>query len=696
RVRADLPPGVRVTVGPTASSTGWVLVYALVAPALRGTVAHTGAPESAGLTLLTLRRHQDEVLRPALSAVPGVAEVASLGGQTDEVVIETRPAWLRTNGVALSDVVAAARAVLAANPKAGTAELSRARIDGKAIADVARVAAGGGMTAGMADLDGYAPVVGGIVIAERHTDVTALIGRVQQVLERERARLPGGVSLAVVYDRSELAGRVQRTLLRAVAEEIGMVVLVVLLFLLHGRSALLPLATLPVIMLVTFAGMWALGVPATVVSLGGIAIALGIAVDADIVALEAGHRALASPSDAERHRGVAASFAPAILTSVIITGLAFVPVFALGGETGRLLRPLAATKTLVIAAAALVSLTLAPALRRLLLRGRVRAEMDNPLTRALVRAYRPFVRFALARPAFTLATAALATASAIPVALHLGGEFLPRIDEGDLLFMPTTAAGVAPADAARQLAIQDRALAAQPEVAAVLGKVGRADTATDPAPYSMAETIVRLKPRSAWPAGGTTNDLIDRLDRAARLPGWTSAWTFPARARADMMSTGVRTPVAVRIAAPDLARIDALAAAVQRVLLDVPGTRSASYESSGGEPRLAFDVDTAAAARFGVDPALARSTADLLLAGGQIGESLAGGRRARVRISLAAPGEPGGSITEELLREASVRASPERGLPSPQPSPASGRGGKIDSRAIPLALLGRPRTETVP
>jgi len=443
-------------------------------------------------------------------------------------------------------------------------------------------------------------------------------------------------------------------------------------------------------------------------SLGGIAIALGMAVDADIVALEACHRRLeadgGSAVSGDRRRALVAaaqSFAPAILTSLVITALSFLPVFAFAGETGRLLRPLALTKTLVVAAAAVVTLTLAPALRDRLLGGRVVAEFDNPLTRGLVRLYRPFVRFALSRPALTLATAALAVVSCLPIVGRLGGEFLPRVDEGDLLYMPTTRPGVPPDQAAFQLYWQDHALSRFGEVATVFGKVGRADTGTDPAPYAMAETVVRLRPRAEWPkiprtrwysgwaprplarllrlvwpdrTARTTAELVEELDKAVRLPGWTSAWTAPARARMDMMATGVRTPVGIRVVSPDPQRLDLLGTAVRALVADLPGTRSAVFEALGGETWLGFDADEAALGRHHVDRAEALAMVDLITTGGQLGEIDLDDHRLRVRITPEPPDvRPRGQADQ--LRELTVRARDPDGGPG-QP--------------VPLGLVGHP------
>jgi Cu(I)/Ag(I) efflux system membrane protein CusA/SilA len=714
--RPMLPASVRVQIGPVASSTGWVFQYVVVDPTRRQSP-------------LGLRNLQDDLLRPALAALPGVAEVASVGGAVQQVSVEVRLDELRANALAFTDVLAALP-VASAVPLAATTEQLRSLpiAAGRQghdpaeralrLGDVAYVRLANDMPAGQADLGGVLQAVGGIVTIARDADLASVVARVRRTLDEQRARLPGGVQIVVVHDRLTLVDRVGRTLLRALGEEIGVVALVIAIFLFSGRSALVPLMTLPLVLLLTFGAMWLLGVTATIMSLGGIGIALGMAVDVDVVALEACHRRLeslgAGAADRDRRAelvAAAAAFTPAILTSLVIAALTFLPVFAFTGETGRLLRPLALTKTLVIAAAAVVTLTFAPALRERLLRRPVRPELDNPLTRGLVRIYGPFVRFALARPSLTLLTATLAVVSCLPIVGKLGGEFLPRVDEGDLLFMPTTLPGVAPEQAVMQLRWQDRTIGAFQEVATVFGKVGRADTATDPAPYAMAETTIHLRPRSEWPelprlrwysgvasptlrrilglvwpehGPSTTPELVERLDRATRLPGWTNAWTAPARARMDMMSTGFRTPVAVRIVAARPDRLDALGPLVRNRVLEIPGTRSAAFESLGGETRLELALDAAALSRQRVDPALARSTADLLLSGGQIGDIAQDGRRLRLRVlantGAAAAQQGSGHVLPDQLRGVTVRAS----------------GGGGAGVPVPLALVGHPRYVTLP
>ena len=720
-LHARLPGAAQVQVGPAASATGWVFQYALIPEKLDVMPMLEAQHAGAGGPLRPLRTFQDQVLRPALAAVPGVAEVASLGGERDELLVETSAEQLHAAGLATSDAAEAVSALLARHPNATPTELTEALGRDPLLGRVAVARLAPAMPTGIADVDGLGQIVVGTVIARRDADPAAVIAGAKQVIDRARGHLPPNTKLGVLYDRSELTGRVGRTLVRALAEEVAMVALVILLFLLHPASALVPLATLPLVVLLAFAGMWALGVPATVMSLGGVAIALGMAVDAELVALEACHRRLERDGTGLRLAGhdkrrqlvaAAAAFAPAILTSLMIAALAFLPVLAFGGETGRLLRPLALSKTLVVLASALVTVTVSPALRdRLLARGRVVPELANPLTRTLVRAYRPFVHFALSRPALTLATAGLALLSCLPILPRLGSEFLPRLDEGELLYMPTTAPGLGDGEAAGELVEQDRDIAAHPAVANVYGKIGRAETATDPAPWSMAETTVRLKPREDWPpvarrrwysswappplrrvlrriwpeqAPMTAADLVDSLDRATQRPGWTNAWTGPVRARIDMMATGVRTPVGIRVVARDPARLARLGTAVAEAARQVPPARSAIADDLGGETRLAFALDPAALARHDVDAGRARRVADLVIAGGGVGLARPDGqadadtgRQLAVRLSV----DPDWlhEHPQDLLRQATVRA---------------GRDGT--GQPVPLGLVGRPAFQVVP
>jgi Cu(I)/Ag(I) efflux system membrane protein CusA/SilA len=724
-LQAKLPPTIRVVLGPSASATGWVYQYALVG--------------QSRLPLAVGHRVQDELLRPQLEKIPGVAEVASVGGSTEQMVVETNTERLRSRNLAFSDLVESVREEAHGNPdpwKIDTLPLRSGTSDKRLIGDVAHTTLTADMPIGVADFGGDPQVLGGIVIAKRDADPRKVIEAVERKLDELKPHLPRYLKLVTIYNRMDLAKRVEHTLLQALAEEVGVVVLVILMFLLHARSALSPALTLPLVLLLTFGGMYLFGIPATIMSLGGIGIALGMAVDADVVALEACHRRVEtlskSASQAERRAemiAAAGTIAPAILTSLLITALSFLPVFAFTGETGRLLRPLATTKTFVILAAAIVAVTVAPALRDRLVRGRIVTEFDNPITKRLVRIYRPFVTFALARPTLTLATATLAAASCFPIISRLGGEFLPRVDEGDLLFMPTTLPGVSVGDAAVQLGRMDKTLAQFPEVAAAFGKVGRANSATDPAPFSMAETTIRLRPRAEWPkvshvrwysswaparikgplglvwpeqAQETTAELVDKLDRATRMPGWASAWTAPARARMDMMSTGgVRTPVGIRIVAANPARLDAVGTAVQKWASQLPHTRSAVFESLGGEPWLKLELDPAAVALHHVDPALALSTADFVIGGGQTSELTwrgppgTGFRPKRFVVEHGHhPGETGIAPNKQPYR---LRVAPDMSMKHVDADQLRDITVRSETgQVVPLGLLGHPVYETVP
>jgi copper/silver efflux system protein len=744
--RPSLPPSVRIQVGPIASSTGWILQYALTDPSLVS-------------SSFDLRRLQDDVLRPALLRIPGVVEVASVGGAFREVRIDLDLPELRKRSLAAGDLIADLRAVFASHN--GLAPLSPPQLValpvaaahglvGTKLGDVATIRWAKDMPAGIADLNGVA-AVGGIVVAKRDADVVAVAEGVKRTLAEQFGSLAGrpgatpalptppgqaSAQVTVVYDRSELVNRVRHTFLRAIVEEIAVVAVMIFLFLLRLRSALVPLFTLSAVLLLTFGAMWLFEIPATVMSLGGIGIALGMAVDAEIVALEASHRRLESvgrdvPLGTRNSRLIAAAqtFAPAVLTALTTTALAFLPVFAFSGEAGRLLRPLALTKMIVIAAAVVVTVTLGPALRNRFLRGRITPEFAHPLTRGLVRIYRPFVHFALRRPTLTLVTAGIAVLSCLPIVMRLGAEFLPRVDEGDLLYMPTTLPGVPPDEAARQLVLQDQALSRFDELATVFGKVGRADSATDPAPYSMIETTIRLRPRSEWPsvtrrrwysswapdplkavlrllwpdsAARTRAELLAELDKAVRLPGWTAAWTAPARGRMDMMSTGVRTPVGLRIVSPDPERLNTLGVELRSLLEPLPGTKSAVFESLGGETWLSFEGDPEAMRRHHVDPSAVQSLAAFITAGGQVGDIDENGHRSRVRLGVQmSERKQGSAATQPDILDLTGRGLPDllRGVTISSTLGPAGDGavttGSESSAAgagqlVPLALVGRP------
>ncbi|MDC0670680.1 efflux RND transporter permease subunit [Nannocystis radixulma] len=707
-----LPEGAAVTLGPDATGIGWVFEYALV--------DRTGQHD-----LAELRALQDFELRYALESVQGVAQVASVGGYERQFQAQLDLERLRAHGLTVADVADAVRktsgessgrilelggreafvrgrgylkdlagleqAVLKASPELG-APLR--------LGDVAQVRFGPDIRRGLAELDGQGEVVGAIVVARYGTNARDVIERVKARLDEVAAGLPPGVEVVTTYDRSDLIDRAIATLKAALVEEGVVVALVILIFLLHVRSALLPIVGLPLAVLLAFLPMAWLGIPATIMSLGGIAIAIGATVDAEIVMVEACHKRLEhAPKDMseEQRRNLLAEAArevtPAIFFSLLIIAVAFIPVFGLEGQAGRLFKPLAYTKTFVMLAAALLSVTLAPALRDLLVRGKIYSEERHPISRAIRAVYEPFVYVALRKPRTTLAIGLFAVLSAIPVFMRLGSEFMPALNEGDILYMPTTFPGLSIEEAKRQLARQDALLAEHPEVERVFGKVGRAETATDPAPLSMVETVVMLRPPEEWPTvtrerwwsgwtpefmrgpltriwpeetPETWDELVAKLSASVQMPGWTQAFTMPIRARVDMLTTGVRTPVGVKVFGRDLTAIEAAGARVEAVLRDVPGTRSILYERSLGGVYVDIVPRRDDLARHGLQVADLGEFVDLAIGGEPIAATIDGRRRYTVQLRVA------GDLRDDLERL--------RELPVAVPGPAS-----AVTRTVPLS-----------
>ncbi|MBK8998934.1 MAG: efflux RND transporter permease subunit [Myxococcales bacterium] len=622
-----LPEGVSPTLGPDATGIGWVYSYAVV--------DRTGQHD-----LSQLRTIQDYTLRYALESVPGVAQVAAVGGYEKQYQVNVDPEKLRSHGLSVDEIGSAisrsnrevggrimelsgreyfvrGRGYLGGIDDIGQIALrSGAMGEPLRIRDVADVRTGGEIRRGLAELDGKGETVGAIVVARHGENARAVIERVEERLDEVKKSLPPGVEIVTTYDRKGLIDRAIQTLKGALVEEGVVVSVVILVFLLHLRSALLPILSLPLAVVTAFIPMYFLGVPSTIMSLGGIAIAIGATVDAEIVMIEACHKKLehAPPDLPTKERAkllaeAAKEVTPAIFFSLLIVAVSFIPVFGLTGQAGRLFRPLAYTKTFVMLSAAILSITLAPALRDLLLRGQVRSEANHPVSRAILRVYEPFVYVALRRPITTLCIGLFAIASAIPVYLRLGHEFMPPLNEGDILYMPTTLPGISIEEAKRQLERQDAILATFPEVKSVFGKIGRAETQTDPAPLSMVETVVQLHPRSSWPKvkeqrwysswapeslkpvlgkvwpeerPETFDDFIAKVNAAMQLPGWTNAWTMPIKARIDMLTTGVRTPVGVKVFGSDLGEIEKAGEKLETLLKGVPGARSVLYERSLG------------------------------------------------------------------------------------------------------------------
>ena len=598
---------------------------ALSRPELAGAVAFDG------LSLGDLRALQEDLLRTELAAVDGVAEIATVGGFAKEVQVEVDPARMEALGVGLGDVV---RAVRGANDLAGAGviEVSESaymvRADGRArslealevapvrvdpashlpvrLDQVATVQWGPSPRRGLTDWNGEGDVVSGIVVMRPDANALTVIDGVRRRLDALGASLPPGVFVEVAYDRAPLVRRAIATLATRLAEEIALVALVCAAILLRLRSALVPMVALPLGVLATFLGMRAVGLRADVMSLGGIAIAVGVMVDASLVLVENVHkRAERHPDEAPVDRVIAActEVGPAIFQSLLIVTLSFVPVFALERAEGRLFRPLAWTKTLAMGSASVIAITVVPALLVSVARGRFRAEGEHPVSRALVWVYGPLLDWMLDRPRLVIGVAAVCALSAVWPASRLAREFMPPLEEGDVLYMPTTPPGLGSTRARALLQQTDRLIASHPQVATVLGKAGRADTATDPAPLSMFETVIQLTPPETWPAGKTFDDIVRELDARVDVPGLVDGWTMPIRARLDMLSTGIRTPVGVKLLGDDLDTLGALARQVEAVLRDRPGVTGVYAERVTGGNYVDVVVDREAASRWGLSVA---------------------------------------------------------------------------------------------
>jgi len=610
-----LPSGVAPALGPDATGVGWIYEYALV--------DRSGERDQAELRAL-----QDWFLRYEIQAIEGVAEVASVGGFVRQYQVEVDPSALAAYGIALSHV---RNAIERSNRDAGggVIELAESEFmvrargyvggldDLRAIAigsdangtpillrDVASVHTGPELRRGATDLDGEGDVAAGIVVMRTGENARAVIARVEEKLAELRPGLPEGVEIVPVYDRSSLIDRSIENLRTKLVEESVVVALVCALFLFHVRSALVAILTLPLGVLFSFIVMYAQGISANIMSLGGIAVAIGTMVDASIVMIENAHKHL-ERSDGSKPRArilldAAGEVGPSLFFSLLIVTVSFLPVFALEEQEGRLFRPLAYTKTYAMLGGALLSITVVPLFMLWLVRGNVRPEAANPLNRALHRAYGPVLRFALRhRGVVMVGTLAVLLSAVVPVA-RIGFEFMPPLDEGDLLYMPSTLPGVSIGKAREILQRTNRAILEVPEVARVFGKVGRAETATDPAPLSMIETTVALRPRAEWRPGLTTESLIRELDSRVRMPGLSNAWTMPIRTRIDMLATGIRTPVGIKIAGPDLDVIERLGAQVDAILRTIPGTQSVYAERTSSGNYLDIDIDRAAIARYGL------------------------------------------------------------------------------------------------
>jgi Cu(I)/Ag(I) efflux system membrane protein CusA/SilA len=651
---ARLPEGVQPTLGPDATGVGWVYQYALV-------------DKSGNQSLADLRSLQDFNLRYALESVEGVAEVASVGGFVKEYQINVDPNKLASFRIGLPKVISAVRA---SNNDVGGRVLEVAGheqfIRGRGyvrsvadleqvvlgvgeggipirVADVATVSLGPALQRGQADLNGEGVTVGGIVVMRYGENALDVIGRVKERIEALRPSLPAGVEIVPVYDRSSLIERAIETLRRTLIEEMVIVSLVIAAFLLHVRSALIAVVTLPIAILLSFIPMYYQGLTANIMSLGGIAVAIGAMVDAAIVIIDNVHKRLqAGQLEGESRTAVIIEamqeVGPSVFFSLLIITVSFVPVFALEGTEGRLFKPLAFTKTYSMFFAAVLSVTLIPALAVLLVKGRIRGDRSW-LNRALIAVYGPLVRFAIRWRWPVVVGAVAALIVTVPAYRSLGNEFMPPLNEGSILYMPTSVPGMSIAEATRVLQTMDRELMKFPEVERVFGKAGRSTSPTDPAPLNMIETNIMLKPESEWREGMTWDALIGEMDSAMRFPGMPNIWWMPIQTRTEMLATGIRSALGVKIFGPDLATIERVGIDIEQALQaderTAPYTRSAFAERATGGYFLDFDIDRAAAARFGLNVGDVQAVIEAAMGGMQVGETIEGRERYGILVRYA-------------------------------------------------------------
>ncbi|WP_299858475.1 CusA/CzcA family heavy metal efflux RND transporter, partial [Bosea sp. 67-29] len=667
-----LPPGVSPTLGPDATGVGWVYQYAVIAK---------------NMTLAELRSLQDWVVRFAASRAEGVAEVASVGGFVKQYAIVVDPVRLRAQGVSLSTL---REAVRNSNMDVGgrTVELSefefmvRGRGYLKSIADienivlksdrgvplrlsdVARIELGPDERRGITELNGEGEVASGIILQRFGANALSVIEHAKARLSEVAASLPGGAEIVPVYDRSGLIERAIETLKGTLIEESIIVALVCIVFLLHLRSALVAIIMLPVGILMAFAAMKALGLGSNIMSLGGIAIAVGAMIDAAIVMIENAHkhleRAQSNKPRVEILIEAASEVGPALFFSLLVITVSFLPIFTLEAEEGRLFGPLAFTKTFAMAAAALLSVTLVPALMVIFVKGRIIPESRNPINRGLIALYRPMIRGVLGAKTLTILAAVAVLGLSLWPARQLGSEFMPSLDEGTLMYMPTTLPGISVTKAAELLQTQNRIIRSFPEVASVYGKAGRAQTATDPAPTEMFETIINLKPKTEWREGVTLDSLKAEMDKALQFPGVSNAWTQPIRARIDMLATGIRTPIGVKVFGTDLAQMEAVSRQIETVLKAVPGTSSAYAERVIGGYFLDIVPDRIALGRYGLSVGDVQNAVVMAMGGETVTTTVEG--RERYGVAIRYPRDLR-SDPQAIAREVQVSTSSGASVP---------------------------------
>ena len=673
QVQGRLPAAAKASLGPDATGVGWIYQYALV---------DRGGTQDAG----QLRALQDWFLKYELKTVPNVAEVASVGGMVRQYQVVLDPAKLAAYSIPHTKVV---EALQKSNQEAGGSvlELGEAEYVVRAsgylqglddfrkvplvttaagvsvhLGDVARIQIGPEMRRGIGELDGEGEATGGVIVMRSGKNALETIAAVKAKLKTLQASLPKGVEIVPVYDRSGLIERAVENLAFKLAEEFLVVAVVCFVFLFHLRSAFVAIVSLPLGILAAFIVMHYQGVNANIMSLGGIAIAIGAMVDAAVVMIENAHKHLEHWGHAhpgEKLEGQArwhvigdsaAEVGPALFFSLLIITLSFIPVFTLEAQEGRLFSPLAFTKTYAMAAAAGLSVTLIPVLMGYLIRGRIPDEKRNPLNRLLIALYRPLLNAVLRAPKLTLVVAAVLLGISLWPLQHIGGEFMPRLDEGDLLYMPSALPGLSAGKASELLQQTDRLIKTVPEVLSVYGKAGRAETATDPAPMEMFETTIQFKPRDQWRAGMTQDRLVDELDRIVKVPGLSNIWVPPIRNRIDMLATGIKSPVGVKVAGTDLAVIDRVTGEIEKALKDVPGVSSALAERLTGGRYVDVNIRRDDAARFGMNIADVQSVISSAVGGENVGETVEGLQR--FPISVRYPREMRDSL--EKLRTLAI------------------------------------------
>lgn len=670
QVQSRLPQGVRAELGPDGTGVGWVFEYALV--------DRTGHND-----LGQLRALNDWFLKFELKTVPDVAEVASIGGMVKQYQVVLDPDKLRAFGLSHAKVL---DALSKANQESGGSVVEMAETEYMVrshgylrslddfrnillsaneagtpvlLGDVATIRLGPEMRRGVAELNGEGEVAGGVVIMRSGKNALETIKAVKAKLASLQTSLPKGVEVVTTYDRSTLITAAVSNLRDKLIEEFIVVAFVCAIFLFHLRSALVAIVSLPLGVLAAFIVMRYQGVNANIMSLGGIAIAVGAATDAALVLIENAHKHLEAYGHAHPNQAIgnrerwelvtkaSIEVGPALFFSLLIVTLSFIPVFALEAQEGKLFAPLAYTKTYTLAAAAGLAITLIPVLMGYLIRGRIPSEASNPFNRLLIRAYRPMLDASLRRPVWTIAIAIGALLlTAIPLS-RLGGEFLPPLNEGDLLYMPSALPGLSASKASELLQQTDRLIKTVPEVATVFGKAGRAESATDPAPMEMFETTIQFKPRDQWRAGMTPTKLIDELDNVVKVPGLSNVWVPPIRNRIDMLSTGIKTPVGVKVSGADLAQIDKITTQIEAVVKTVPGVTSALAERIAGGRYIDISIDRARAARYGLSVTDVQSVVSSAIGGENIGEVVDG--RQRFPINVRYPQDYRDSV--QTLRE---------------------------------------------